>query len=198
MLENYEALSQTQKNLFQDIANRLLSSTFLSRDKRDNKDNFYFVVSFKEIFDEFFQILGYELLLDQAQGVVMIKSNSTSNTLKLKRDETIILLILRLLFHEKLKETSLNENVVISIQDIHDKYNYLEIKRRINKTDLVSALRLFRRFNLIETMGDITVSNTKLVLLPSLLYAINTEEITEVFNSISRIIQEVSDDEKAN
>lgn len=198
MLENYEALSQTQKNLFQDIANKLLANTFLTRDKRDNKDNFYFVVSFKEIFDEFFKVLGYEIILDQAHGVVMLKNESTSNTLKLKRDETIILLILRLLYHEKLKETSLNENIVISVQDIHDKYNYLEIKKRINKTDLISALRLFRRFNLIETIGDIAVANSKVVLLPSLLYAINTEEITEVFNSIQRIISEVSDDEKAN
>lgn len=198
MLENYEALSQTQKNLFQDIANKLLANTFLTRDKRDNKDNFYFVVSFKEIFDEFFKVLGYEIILDQAHGVVMLKNESTSNTLKLKRDETIILLILRLLYHEKLKETSLNENIVISVQDIHDKYNYLEIKKRINKTDLISALRLFRRFNLIETIGDIAVANSKVVLLHSLLYAINTEEITEVFNSIQRIISEVSDDEKAN
>lgn len=197
MLENYELLTQTQKNLFQDIANKLLANTFLTRDKRDNKDNFYFVVSFKEIFDDFFSVLGYDVMLDQALGVIMIKSNSVSNTLKLKRDETIILLILRLLYHEKLKETSLNENIVASIQDIHDKYNYLEIKRRINKTDLVSALRLFRRFNLIETMGDITVSNTKIVLLPSLLYAIKTEEITEVFNTISHLVEEAID-EKAN
>lgn len=194
MLESYERLSQVQKNTFQDIANKLLTSTFLSKDKRDNKDKYYFVVSFKEVFDEFFKILGYEVILDQAQGAIMIQNETGSGSLKLKRDETIILLILRLLYHEKLKETSLNENIVISISDIHDKYNYLEIKKRINKTDLVSALRLFRRFNLIETMGDITMSNTKVVLLPTLLYAIKTEEITEVYNSIQNIISEAGEE----
>lgn len=195
MLDSYENLNQTQKNTFRDIANKLLANTFLARDKKDNKENYYFVVSFKEVFDEFFQILGYQVKLDQSIGAIMLTSDVNGGYIKLKRDETIILLILRLLYHEHLKETTLNENIVISIQDIHEKYNYLDIKKRINKTDLVSALRLFRRFNLIETMGDITMSNTKVIIMPTILFAINTEEISEVYNSVSRIVSEAGEEE---
>ena len=195
MLDSYERLTNVQKATFKDIANKLLASTFLARDKKDNKDNYYFVVSYKEVFDEFFAILGYEVKLDQCVGSIMLKSDQNTGFLKLRRDETIILLILRILYHERLKETSLNENVVITVLDIHEKYNFLEIKKRINKTDLVSALRLFRRFNLIETIGDITMSNTKVVIMPTILYAINTEEITEVYNTVSRIVSEAGDEE---
>ena len=195
MLDSYERLTNVQKATFKDIANKLLVSTFLARDKKDNKDNYYFVVSYKEVFDEFFAILGYEVKLDQGVGSIMLKSDQNTGFLKLRRDETIILLILRILYHERLKETSLNENVVITVLDIHEKYNFLEIKKRINKTDLVSALRLFRRFNLIETIGDITMSNTKVVIMPTILYAINTEEITEVYNTVSRIVSEAGDEE---
>ena len=195
MLDSYERLTNVQKATFKDIANKLLASTFLARDKKDNKDNYYFVVSYKEVFDEFFAILGYEVKLDQGVGSIMLKSDQNTGFLKLRRDETIILLILRILYHERLKETSLNENVVITVLDIHEKYNFLEIKKRINKTDLVSALRLFRRFNLIETIGDITMSNTKVVIMPTILYAINTEEITEVYNTVSRIVSEAGYEE---
>lgn len=195
MLDSYERLTNVQKATFKDIANKLLASTFLARDKKDNKDNYYFVVSYKEVFDEFFAILGYEVKLDQGVGSIMLKSDQNTGFLKLRRDETIILLILRILYHERLKETSLNENVVITVLDIHEKYNFLEIKKRINKTDLVSALRLFRRFNLIETIGDITMSNTKVVIMPTILYAINIEEITEVYNTVSRIVSEAGDEE---
>lgn len=195
MLDSYERLTNVQKATFKYIANKLLASTFLARDKKDNKDNYYFVVSYKEVFDEFFAILGYEVKLDQGVGSIMLKSDQNTGFLKLRRDETIILLILRILYHERLKETSLNENVVITVLDIHEKYNFLEIKKRINKTDLVSALRLFRRFNLIETIGDITMSNTKVVIMPTILYAINTEEITEVYNTVSRIVSEAGDEE---
>ena len=150
MLNDYEQLNQTQKNTFKNVCNELLSNTFLCRDKADNKENFYFVLSFKGLFDEFFDILGYSIELDQAQGTVMLVGETSSNVLKLKRDDTIILLILRLLYSENLKETTINNNIIVNVEDIQNKYNYLEVKKRLNKTDLVKALRLFRKYNLIE------------------------------------------------
>ena len=190
MLENLEKMTNTQQQQFKDTANKLLASTFLSRDKRDNKESYYFLMSYKEIFDEFFKILGYEIILDMATGSVMLEGASASHTLKLKRDESLVLLILRLLYHEKMKETSLNDNIVISVSDIHERYDYLEIKRKLNKTDLVSALRLFRRYNLIEVTGDLSTSSCKVVILPTILMAIRSEDITTVFNTINKISQE--------
>ncbi len=190
MLEALERMTITQQNQFKDTVNKLLASTFLSRDKRDNKESYYFLMSYKEVFDEFFKIIGYEIELDMPTGSVMLSGASASNTLKLKRDESIILLIIRLLYHEKMKDTSLNENIVCAVSDIHEKYDYLEIKRKLNKTDLISALRLLRRYNLIEVTGDLTSSACKIVILPTILMAIRSEDITEVYNTIIKISQE--------
>lgn len=195
MLNTYETMTTAQQNQFKDTANKLLATTFLCRDKKDNKENYYFLMSFKEVFDEFFKILGYEIVLDTALGCVMLEGASASNTLKLKRDESIILLILRLLYHEKAKDTSLNDNIVCSVADIHSKYDYLQIKRKLNKTDLVSAIRLLRRYNLIEVTGDVTSSACRVVILPTILMAIKSEDINEVYQTISRITQEDGDKE---
>lgn len=186
MLENYEKMSTTQKNTFTDVANKLLANTFLSRDKKDNKESYYFIVSFKEIFDEFFAILDYEVVLDTNLGAVMLSGGGTSN-LKLKKEETILLLIIRILYHEKLKDTSINENIIATLDDIHEKYNYLELKKRINKTDLIASLRLFKRLNIIEIIGDLKTNNARVVILPTVLYAIHTENINEVFLTVSKI-----------
>ena len=190
MLNVYETFNVTQQNQFRDTANKLLSNTFLCRDKKDNKENYYFLMSYKEVFDEFFKILGYEINLDTTLGSVMLEGASATNTLKLKRDETIVLLILRLLYHEKAKDASLNDNIICSVADVHEKYDYLQIKRKLNKTDLVSSMRLFRRYNLIEITGDITTSTCRIVILPTILMAIKSEDITTVFNTINRITQE--------
>ena len=187
MLDALEKMTQTQKDQFKDTANKLLANTYLSRDKRDNKESYYFLMSYKDLFDEFFSILGYEIELDTASGSVMLSGATASNTLKLKRDETIVLLILRLLYHEKMKNTSLNDNIVCEVNDIHEKYDYLEIKKKLNKTDLLSSLRTFRRYNLIEVTGDITSSYCKIVILPTILMAIKSEDITEVYNTIMKI-----------
>ena len=187
MLDTLEKMTVTQQSQFKDTANKLLASTFLSRDKKDNKEAYYFLMSYKEVFDEFFKILGYEIELDMPTGSVMLTGASASNTLKLRRDETLVLLILRLLYHEKVKDTSLNENIVCQVSDIHEKYDYLEIKKKLNKTDLVSSLRLLKRYNLIEISGDLQTSSCKLVILPTILMAIRSEDITEVFNTINKI-----------
>ncbi len=193
MLNTYETMNVGQQNQFRDTANKLLANTFLCRDKKDNKESYYFLMSFKEAFDEFFSILGYEIVLDTATGCVMLEGASASNTLKLKRDESIILLILRLLYHEKAKDTSLNENIVCSVADIHNKYDYLQIKRKLNKTDLISAVRLLRRYNLIEVTGDITTSTCRIVILPTILMAIKSEDVNEVYQTIMHIAQEDGD-----
>lgn len=193
MLNTYETMNVTQQNQFRDTANKLLANTFLCRDKKDNKESYYFLMSFKDVFDEFFKMLGYEIILDTATGSVMLEGASASNTLKLKRDESLILLILRLLYHEKAKDTSLNDNIVCSVADIHTKYDYLQIKKKLNKTDLISAIRLLRRYNLIEVTGDITTSTCRIVILPTILMAIKSEDVNEVYQAILHITQEEAD-----
>ena len=196
MLDALEKMTVTQQNQFKDAANKLLASTFLSRDKKDNKESYYFLMSYKELFDEFFAILGYEIELDVQSGSVMLTGATASNTLKLKRDETLVLLILRLLYHEKMKEASLNDNIVCEVSDIHEKYDYLEIKKKLNKTDLLSSLRLFRRYNLIEVTGDLSTSACKVVILPTILMAIKSEDITEVYNTVNKITQSEEEDKQ--
>ena len=45
MLENLEKMTNAQQQQFKDTANKLLASTFLSRDKRDNKESYYFFIT---------------------------------------------------------------------------------------------------------------------------------------------------------
>ena len=198
MLDSLEKMSVTQQKLFRDVCNKLLAYNFLARDKKDNKENYYFLMSYKDIFDEFFNILGLEIELNQQAGAVMLHGSTSANTLKLKRDETLILLILRLLYHEKAKEASLNDNIVCQVLDIHEKYDLLEIKRKLNKTDLVNSLRLFRRYNLIEATGDLTTSACKIVIMPTILMAIPSEDINTIYQTILRLNDGGDDSEKVN
>lgn len=190
MLELYETFTNTQKNTFADICNKLLANTYLARDKRDNKEAYYFVVSYKDLFEEYFKLMNMQLVLNRDLGTITLENTNSQTILKLKRDESIILLIIRLLYHEKLKETSINTNVVATVNDLHAKYDMLEIKRKINKTDLVAMLRLFRKYNLIEPMGDVSNSNTQFIIFPTILEALKTDQIDAVYNTISKLAAE--------
>lgn len=190
MFETYETLTTGQKNTFADICNKLLANTYLSRDKRDNKEAYYFVISYKDLFEEYFKLINMELIINRDLGSIRLDNPNNVTTLKLKKDESIMLLIIRLLYHEKMKETTLNNNIVITINELHAKYDMLEIKRKINKTDLIAMLRLYRRYNLIEPMGDLNNSNTQIVIFPTILEALKTEEIDTIYNTINKLTQE--------
>ncbi len=187
ILENYENLNTGQKQMFSDTVNKLLSTGFLARDKRDNKEQYYFVLSFKNYFDEYFGIINYELTLDREQGAIQLSSLENKNTLHLKKEESLILLILRILYHQHLVDTSINDNVVIKVDEIHQKYDSLELKKKINKTDLIQILRMYKRYNLIEPMGDATHGNTKVIIYPTILLAINTHAINDIYDLLGQI-----------
>ena len=112
MFELYDTFTNTQKNTFADICNKLLANTYLARDKRDNKEAYYFVVSYKDLFEEYFKMMNMQLVLNRDLGTITLENTNTQTIMKLKRDESVILLIIRLLYHEKLKETSINTNFV--------------------------------------------------------------------------------------
>ena len=128
--------------------------------------------------DEFDTLLDAVELMAKAQGNLLSLQRSVEE-LKVMMEETCY----------AQDEFTLNDNIVCNIADIHEKYDYLEIKKKLNKTDLQQALRLFRRYNLIEATGDLTVSTTKIVLMPTILLAIPSEDINSLYQTINRIKQ---------
>lgn len=187
ILEKFEELNSGQRSMFARTCLRLLSTGFLARDKIDNKEMYYFLISYKKYFDEYFEIMNYEIILDRENGAAQLVHKDSSNILRLKKEETLILLILRILYHQHLADTSVNDNVIVSIDELHQYYDSLELKRKINKTDLVKVLRMYKKFNIIEPIGDITKSSSKVIIFPTILMAINTTAINDVYDLISRI-----------
>lgn len=187
ILEKFEELNSGQRNMFARTCLRLLSTGFLARDKIDNKEMYYFLISYKKFFDEYFEIMNYEIILDRENGAAQLIHKDSSNILRLKKEETLILLILRILYHQHLSDTSVNDNVIVSIDELHQYYDSLELKRKINKTDLVKVLRMYKKFNIIEPIGDITKSSSKVIIFPTILMAINTTAINDVYDLISSI-----------
>ena len=187
ILEKYDDFNLGQKQLFAKTCLKLLQNSFIARDKEDNKEMYYFLLSFKNYFDEYFDVMNFEIALDRELGAVQLINRENANLIHLKKDETLVLLILRILYHQHLVRTSVNDNIVIKVDEIHQYYDSLDLKKKINKTDLVRILRSYRRLNLIDPLGDITKANTRIVIYPTILLAINTQAINDVYNLVANI-----------
>jgi hypothetical protein len=193
-------MSSNEQENFKRICNKLFSSCFLCKRKESTKSDYYFVLRHREVFDQYIKILGFKLDINDEYGVVQLVSVQNTNRLNMKLYESIILIILRILYDEKKRELSLASDVIVEIGEIQDKFMALKIREKIiDKTTLNNSLRLFKRFNLIEPMDkDLTREDSRLILYDSILMAVRVDDIKDTFKKIELYQKEEVNDEETN
>ena len=200
-IEKFKNLNTKQQEDFTRITNKLLSIGFLTKKKDDNKKDYYFVENHKDVFINYFQVAGWELEIDDNYGVIHLVNMYDQNRYHFKLYESIILLIIRLLYYEKMQELSLADNVVITIDDIHQRFNALKLRDKpIDKTTLRSAISIFKKFNLIEVIdSDVSMGDCRLIIYPTILLAVKVDEIRKVYDKLDSYRNGgVNDDEEAD
>lgn len=184
--------SSVQKEKFRIAANKLLNQCFILKKKEDTRSDYVFILQNKQYFQEYFELLGYQIEMNENQGVIALMNANGTGRLHLKKSESILLLIFRLLYIEKRKELSLNEETVIIMEEMHQKYNMLKIdaKATIDKTTLRDTIRLFKRYQLVQPLdADVTVLECRLKLYPSLLFAVTNEDINAYYEEMQEKIK---------
>lgn len=187
-MELLEGMLQKDKDEFKRISNRLLSSCFICKGNQASRSDYYFVLKYREKFRDFLDVLGYRLEINEEYGVIQLTNPQNYNHLNLKLYESIILLILRILYDEKKRELSAVNEVIINLGDIQDKYLSLKIRdKMIDKTTMRNALSLFRRFQLIETLDkDLTNEESRILIYDSILMAVRVEDIRQAYEKLEQ------------
>ncbi len=199
-MELLEGMLQRDKDEFKRICNRLLSVCFLCKGNATNKSDYYFVLKYREKFADYLGILGYRLDINEEYGVIQLTNMQNYNRLNLKLYESIILLILRILFDEKKRELSASDEVIVNLGDIHDKFLSLKIREKmLDKTTLRNALSLFRRFQLIETLDkDLNNEESRILIFDSILMAVKVEDIKQAYEKLEIYRKGARSDEEAD
>lgn len=176
-----------QKEKFRNAANKLLNHSFVVKKKEDSRNDYLFILQNKAYFEEYFDLLGYELKINENSEVIGLQNYNGTGRLRLKKIESVILLILRLLYIEKRNELGLHDDVIILIESIHEKYGMLKIdsKPNIDKTSLKETFRLFKKYNLIWPIdSDVTKPEARIKIYPSILFAVSNENINELYERV--------------
>jgi len=186
VVELLEGMLQKDKDEFKRICNRLLANCFLCKGNVTNKSDYYFVLKYRERFREYLEVLGYRLEINEEYGVIQLTNAQNYNRLNLKLFESIILLILRILFDEKKRELSVSDEVIVNLGDIQDKFLSLQIRdKMIDKTTMRNTLHLFRRFQLVELLDrDLANEESRVLIYDSILMAVRVEDIKQAYERL--------------
>ena len=186
-MELLEGMLQKDKDEFKRICNRLISNCFICKGNQASRSDYYFVLKYRDRFRTYLDVLGFRLEINEEYGVIQLTNPQNYNHLNLKLFESIILLILRILYDEKKRELSASDEVIVNLGDIQDKYLSLKIRdKMIDRTTMRNALSLFRRFQLIETLDkDLSNEESRILIYDSILLAVRVEDIRQAHEKLA-------------
>lgn len=197
----YDTLSSRDKDEFKRICNKLLSFCLICKQKEDTKKDYYFVENHKDAINEYFEPLGFELEVNKSIKVAQLTNKFGNNKISLKLIESITLLILRILYQEKMQELSLSQFVTVEVEEIQSRFIALGFKDRLmDKTLLRQGLRTLKRFNIIETLDrDMTLSDSRIIIYPTIQMIVRSENITSIYDKLETYKRKgVKEDEEVN
>ncbi len=172
------------RDLFRKAVHKLFSSSFILRGIKDEEELYSFIIRNRDAFDAYCDCAGWTLRVDETLGVISWKGPSPARLL-LSKDETIFLVIVRLIYEEKRNEISLLEFPAASVAEIHEKYRDFT-GNQLKKTRLSDILRRLSNLKLIRPDGMDISSDTQVMMYPSLALALDSAAVNALYEKITK------------
>lgn len=183
-MEFIDVLENIPKDKFKVTANKLLNECFIIKKNKDTASEYNFILNYRDYFVSLFDVLGYELVIQEDQGVIGINNPAGTGRIHLKKIESMLLLILRLLYIEERKKVSQTGDVIVIVDQVYDKYNMLKMQNKLDKTTLRNSMGLFRRYHLLQNLdSDMSNPDTRVIIYPSILLAVANTSLDDLYQS---------------
>ena len=175
-------IGNVSKDKFKLYANKLLNECFILNMCEDTKQCYYFILKERELFSAYFELLGYDIIINEKYGIICLNNLSGTGRLRLKMHESILLLILRIIYIEEQKK--LTDSVIIGLDEVYDRYYSLK-EKRLSKTDMHSVMGLLKRYHIIRNIDNKDMGNpeTSIQIYPSVILAIDSAEINKIYEN---------------
>lgn len=174
-------LGSVSKEKFRQNANKLLNECFILKECSDTKNCYYFILKEIELYTAFFDLLGYDIVINEEYGMIAINNSFGTGRIRLRLLDSIILLLLRLIFIEEKKKLSQTEQVIIYVDELYERYRGLK-NERLKKTDMKTVLGLLKRYHIVTNLdSDMGNPDTRIQIYPSVILAIDTNELNYVY-----------------
>ena len=198
-IEKYNELTNAEKDNFKRVVSLILSKTFIvNRIYDKNKSTFTYNSDYRfisrniELFSEYLNLGGFRLLKDSNYEVIYIENEFGYNKKRLDKNTTIFLYGLRLKFDEDRENLKLNTDTIVTVADvIKTLIDVGAYTKKPSDVEIRNALSNLISFNIIQKIdGILEKPDTKILILPSILFVVTNEKITALSQSISTLEEE--------
>ena len=180
----------------EEIANYLLNNCFLMGTVDTTREKYYYVINHEESFRQIFLPIGYTLVVHRNLRVIQLINNHGSGRVILKKYESIILLILRLLYVEKRESLSTSEDMVFAtVEEVKNEYEKLNLPRKFDRVLLEESLRNIKRYNLLKVEDRLSDMDAKIRIYPSVMLAMPDVVLNKAYEETAKLLAQYENSE---
>lgn len=201
----WEDYTSSEKSMFTKACRRLLKGTFVVRDRdEDSKKLYYFITKRPDPISLYFSYIGFEIVIDRENGVVMLKNCAQSgedgkiqaNRYALRKVDSMVLCCLWTLYIDRIRSGRLSRAVQISMTDLRLELDKYGLKDLVDKSTMSAILTIFSSYNLLDLEGKVGDPDCQIWLYPSLQFALNTDEIRRFVENADRRMRDLEDEDE--
>ena len=193
--KGYIELTDTRKNIFSRLCNKLLNDNFIYAYKQDDRNDYYEILSMKSLIENYFSMMDFDLIHIDTYKLFYIQTNADRNRMKLKKLETVIVLVLRLLYHKGSLNVNSSSDIQTTLGKMIIEINQTGIfKTQISMTDYLDALRLLKRFKLIDFSFKDFKEDNVITIYPTILYVAKVDTIDMLNDKLKTDVSVKGDD----
>ena len=179
-------MTETNKML-EECANYLLNHCFVLGGVEDQRAKYLYVQDHLSEVRAVFAPLGYAVVLYPAplQAAALVNEHEGSQA-RLLKYESILLLVLRLLYLQKRESLSASaDQVLVTVEEVQAELQKMNLPRRLE-------LRTLRRYNLARPVGRLSGLDSRIEVFPTVLLALPDADLADAAAEAGRTRSELS------
>lgn len=183
--QEYSELSSSEQTQFAETVRRLLSDGLIWREQEDERRFYSFLQRRRQLVADYLAVAGWELRHEERLGAFHVVHRDGAHRRRLNRETTVWLLLLRLMYAEKLErlEVGLTRYPVVEVSAIVQRYAEFFPGQIVRKrSSLFEALRTGQTLKLVRAAGGGTIRSGNvdqmIELLPTLEIIVPAANIT--------------------
>ena len=112
---------------------------------------------------------------------------------RLLKYESILLLVLRLLYLQKRESLSASaDQVLVTVEEVQAELQKMNLPRRLDQPTLEKLLRTLRRYNLARPVGRLSGLDSRIEVFPTVLLALPDSDLADAAAEVTRTRSELS------
>lgn len=206
MLEYVERLNDEERADLTDVIQTLFRQTYILERKYEKKYGRYQASSQYRVCERhldflmaYFQIAGLQLVENRQFGIMALKSNQPQGD-KLTKLTTLFVLLLKLIYDEKMNTVSNSIHVFATLDEIYAKIQLFRLwdNRALPITEIRKAVAALKRYQVIEVLdvADELEADTRILIYPTINVVVSGMDLAEVLEQYKTVEESLGEGEE--